>query len=116
MTLQTHDPAPVARRERSAAIPAAVLDNLAARVRGGGLFLILLGKDGSPAYHDPQAGLFFQRYVLPLLQYGDPTDPELLGRIRKLDAKSPGHGLEQFPRRDPGGFSLRRAPANSPEP
>jgi len=78
-------------------VPTAVLDNLAARVRSGSLFLMLLGKDGVPAYHDPQAALFFQRYVLPLLQYGDPTDPELLDRIRKLNVNSPVTVWNSFP-------------------
>jgi HD-GYP domain-containing protein (c-di-GMP phosphodiesterase class II) len=55
-------------------IPAAVLDSLAARFRPNGLFVALLRADGSVAWHDPQAGMFFQRFVLPLLQYGDPGD------------------------------------------
>src|SRR5580698_7713362 len=96
MTLQTHDPvsSPAAN---ICGLPIAVLDNLASRVRSGGLFLILLGKDGSPLYHDPEAALFFQRYVLPLLQYGDPTDPGLLERIQKLEIKSPVTVWDSFP-------------------
>jgi HD-GYP domain-containing protein (c-di-GMP phosphodiesterase class II) len=96
MTLQTQDlqSSPCAN---ICGLPTAVLENLAARVRGGGLFLILLGKDGSPVYHDPQAALFFQRYVLPLLQYGDPTDPGLLDRIQKLEIKSPVTVWNSFP-------------------
>src|SRR5271163_247769 len=78
-------------------LPIAVLENLAARVRGGGLFLVLLGRDGSPVYHDPQAALFFQRYVLPLLQYGDPTDPGLLARLQNLGVNSPVTVWDRFP-------------------
>ncbi|MGA2442153.1 MAG: HD-GYP domain-containing protein, partial [Tepidisphaeraceae bacterium] len=94
---------------------AAVLDNLAARVPACGLFLMLLDKDGSVVWHDPQAAMFFQRYVLPLVQYGDPTDPGLVERIRKLAANSsvtvwntfPGVILAVFPcveRRQIAGF------------
>ena len=50
------------------AIPLAALDSLAARFRAAGLFVAMLGLDGSVAYHDPGAGAFFLRYVLPLLQ------------------------------------------------
>ena len=96
MTLQTHDPLSTPSAN-ICGLPAAVLDNLAARVRSGGLFLVVLGKDGSPVYHDPQAALFFQRYVLPLLQYGDPTDPELLNRIQKLEINSPVRVWDSFP-------------------
>ncbi len=96
MTLQTQDlqSSPGAN---ICGLPIAVLDNLAARMRGGGLFLILLGKDGSPVYYDSQAALFFQRYVLPLLQYGDPTDPGLLDRIQQLEIKSPVTVWDSFP-------------------
>jgi HD-GYP domain-containing protein (c-di-GMP phosphodiesterase class II) len=64
--------------------------------------------------------MFFQRYVLPLVQYGDPTDPGLVDRIRKLDAASPvtvwntfpGVILAVFPcveRRQVGGFLVLAA-------
>jgi HD-GYP domain-containing protein (c-di-GMP phosphodiesterase class II) len=96
MTLQTQDTLAVSGAA-ICGLPTAVLDNLAARVRAGGLFLILLGKDGSPVYYDPQAALFFQRYVLPLLQYGDPTDPELIDRIQKLEINSPVTVWDSFP-------------------
>ena len=56
-------------------LPPAVLENLAARFRPGGLFLVVLRPDGSVAYHDPGAGVFFDRYVLPLL-----TGPDAAGR------------------------------------
>src|SRR5688500_2416625 len=54
-------------------LPAAVLETLAARFRPGGLFLVVLRHDGSVAYHDPGAGVFFDRYVLPLLKMPDPA-------------------------------------------
>src|SRR5688572_16369917 len=55
------------------AIPIAVLDNLAARFRPGGLCLLMLAPDGSLAYHDANAGLFFQRYAVPMIQYPSPS-------------------------------------------
>src|SRR5690349_15056166 len=54
-------------------IPPAVLESLAARVRPNGAFLVVLRPDGSVAWHDQAAGVFFRRFVLPLLQYRDPT-------------------------------------------
>ena len=69
-------------------ISPAVLDNLSARFRPCGLFVVMLANDGSVTYSDPQAAMFFQRYVLPLLQYGDPADPELRQRISKISPTS----------------------------
>ncbi len=51
--------------------------------------MVLLHNDGSVVYHDPQAALFFQRYVLPLLQYGDPTEPDLQAKLGKITVNSP---------------------------
>jgi len=68
-------------------IPADVLDNLAGRFRPGGLFLMLLRPDGSVAYHDGAAGLFFPRYVLPLLQYPEPGN-DLRTRVKSLNITS----------------------------
>ena len=59
--------------KRAPAIPAPVLDNLAARFRPGGLCLLLLAPDGSLAYHDDNAGLFFQRFAIPMIQYPSPS-------------------------------------------
>src|SRR6187401_2529694 len=53
-------------------IAATVLDTLAARMRSNGVFLAMLRPDGSVAWHDGNASLFFQRFVLPMLQYPDP--------------------------------------------
>src|SRR2546423_6993072 len=62
---------PVSQKS-AAPVPASVMDNLAARFRPGGLCLLVLNPDGSLAYHDSTAGLFFQRYAVPMVQYGDP--------------------------------------------
>ncbi|MEA2708328.1 MAG: hypothetical protein QOF78_929 [Phycisphaerales bacterium] len=68
-------PNAIATKSASAApiIPIAVLDNLAARFRPSGLCLLMLGRDGSLMYHDGSAGLFFQRFAIPMVQYPSPT-------------------------------------------
>ncbi|MGA3065300.1 MAG: HD domain-containing phosphohydrolase [Tepidisphaeraceae bacterium] len=70
-------------------VPKAVLDNLATRFRPAGLFLALLRADGTILFHDDSAGLFFQRYVLPLLQYEDTSDSGIKQQLRTLSATSP---------------------------
>jgi HD-GYP domain-containing protein (c-di-GMP phosphodiesterase class II) len=88
MTLQMeHAPAPAGGE--SSGVPAVILDNLSARFRSCGLFVVLIQSNGSIVYHDPQAAMFFQRYVLPLLQYGDPTEPDFREKLSKVDAGSP---------------------------
>lgn len=47
------------------------LQNVAARLRPGGLFLVMLRPDGSVAFSDSSGGMFFQRYVLPGLNQKD---------------------------------------------
>src|SRR4051812_28168922 len=79
-----------AKATPAAAIPLTVLDNLAARFRPGGLCLLMLNADGSFAYHDSQAGLFFQRFAIPMVQYPDPA-AELAGRVAAMSA---GSGVE----------------------
>src|SRR3990170_2999831 len=66
----------------------AVLENLAARFRPAGLFLLMLRPDGSVAYHDPAAGTFFTRYILPMLQYPEQTDTGIGGKAQVLNASS----------------------------
>lgn len=71
------------------ALPANVLAQLAARVQPGGMFLAVLQKDGTVAFHDSQAGLFFQRYVLPTLQARGRGDADFRSRLEAMDASSP---------------------------
>jgi HD-GYP domain-containing protein (c-di-GMP phosphodiesterase class II) len=78
-------------------VPVVVMDNIAARLRGSGLFAMLLSSDGSVIYHDNQGALFFQRYVLPLVQYGDPADPELRNRIGAINIGSAVTVWNSFP-------------------
>jgi putative nucleotidyltransferase with HDIG domain len=87
------------------AVSAGVLDNLATRFRPGGLFLVLLRPDGTVSYHDSAAGLFYSRFVLPLIQYGDSADMDLRERVAKLTPNStvtvwntlPGVMMAAFP-------------------
>jgi HD-GYP domain-containing protein (c-di-GMP phosphodiesterase class II) len=92
MTLTAQD-----RPTPAPGIPAGVLDNLAARFRACGLFLMVVGKDGAISYHDSQGAVFFQRYVLPLLKYSDPTDSDLIEKIRNVTAASPVTVCTNFP-------------------
>src|SRR6476619_7067673 len=71
-------------------LPPPVLENLAARFRPGGLFLVVLRQDGSVAYHDPGAGVFFERYVLPLLKLPDAAGQSLRERLEGLPPPVPG--------------------------
>jgi HD-GYP domain-containing protein (c-di-GMP phosphodiesterase class II) len=89
-------------------VPASVLDVLATRFRPAGLFLALLRNDGTLVYHDASAGLFFHRYVLPLLQYEDSSDTGIKKQLATITATSavtiwnhlPGVILAAFPHVD----------------
>src|SRR6059058_651523 len=70
-------------------IAAAALDNLAARLNPNGLLLSVIHPDGTLIYHDVHAQLFFQQYVLPLLQRDEPVAGALRGRLQSLGAASP---------------------------
>src|SRR4051812_20074856 len=88
-----------------ALIPAAALDTLGLRFRPGGLFTFMLAPDGRVVFHDPSASTFFQRFVLPMLQYREPADDALLSRVRAMNAGSaiavwdfmPGVMIAAFP-------------------
>ena len=109
-------------RRRDAADPAAVLDNLAARFRPGGLFLVHArhGRLASPTT-TRRRGLFFQRYVLPHAR-SIPTAAAhgLGGRRHRRGARTPtrtrrGRGTPA--RRRAGGVPARReAPARRRHP
>jgi HD-GYP domain-containing protein (c-di-GMP phosphodiesterase class II) len=55
-------------------VPLALMENLSARFRPGGLCLMLLGSDGTLLHRDGAAGTFFQRFVVPMIQ-----NPEVAG-------------------------------------
>jgi HD-GYP domain-containing protein (c-di-GMP phosphodiesterase class II) len=86
-------------------VAGSVLDNLAARTRPGGLFLLMLHPDATVDYHDPSAGMFFNRYVLPMIQYPEPGDTGLREKVQSLTSNStvcvwqtlPGVILAAFP-------------------
>jgi HD-GYP domain-containing protein (c-di-GMP phosphodiesterase class II) len=99
MTVQTSN---------SPAIPVEALESLALRFRPGGLFVLMLDGEGKVLFHDPSAGLFFQRYLLPLLQWRDPIDKEFQQHLAGINAASsvamwkfvPGVTLAAFPYAD----------------
>src|SRR5215467_12823436 len=72
----------------NSSIPTGALENLTARLNPNGLLLCLLRPDGAIGYHDTNANLFFQRYVLPLLQYDDPSNASLRAKLHTLGATS----------------------------
>jgi putative nucleotidyltransferase with HDIG domain len=86
-------------------LSAAVLENLASRFRPGGLFLMMLRPDGTVAYHDGAVSLFFQRFVLPMIQYADAADQGLRQKVVSLGAGAsvevwnvlPGVTIAAFP-------------------
>src|SRR3954454_21061801 len=83
----------------SATIPAAALGSLAARVRPNGAFLAVLRPDGTVAWHDQAGGVFFRRFVLPLLQYRDPTSggDALSSKLKSLTPSSPTQISDDLP-------------------
>ncbi|HZL36538.1 MAG TPA: HD domain-containing phosphohydrolase [Tepidisphaeraceae bacterium] len=90
--------------DRPAALPAAVLEALAARFRPAGLFLLALFPDGKLAWHDRAAGAFFLRYVFPLVQNselsnraGDGAQPPRPSAGIAIDRSIPGVLLAVLP-------------------
>jgi HD-GYP domain-containing protein (c-di-GMP phosphodiesterase class II) len=83
-TKQTVSPAPA--QAQSAPPLAQVMESLALRFRPCGLFVALLNRDGTVACHDAGAGLFFNRFVLPLLQYPQPLGESLRKQVLDLIA------------------------------
>src|SRR3954466_222010 len=79
---------PVVATAATPALARGVLDNLAARFRPSGLCLLMLKTDGTVAYHDASAGLFFQRFALPMVQYPEPANL-LAERCKNLTVDSP---------------------------
>ncbi len=124
-TNQSNQAATMMSMASNASVPSlTVLENLAARFRPGGLFLLMLKPDGSVAYHDAAAGTFYTRYVLPMLQYPEQTETTVGGKAQHLNAQStvgiwdglPGVVLAAFPyveRRQLGGILVLGAKSSS---
>jgi putative nucleotidyltransferase with HDIG domain len=70
-------------------VPTAVLENLAARYRPGGLCLILFRADGSVAWFDSSAAPFFEKYLGPLLNRCEPALPGMSQILSGISAHSP---------------------------
>jgi len=73
----------------TAAVPRALLENLAVRFRPSGLFLVLLDADGCVVYHDTVAGPFFHRFILPMLQHDNRMDGGLREHLNSQNAGAP---------------------------
>jgi HD-GYP domain-containing protein (c-di-GMP phosphodiesterase class II) len=123
MMSQTTSPIAPATQSATPALPVSVLDNLAARFRPGGLCLMMLNPDGVLSYFDNQAGLFFQRYAVPMVQYPDPA-VKLADKVSAMTVQStvevwnnlPGVVLAAFPyveKRHLTGVLLLAAKGNS---
>jgi putative nucleotidyltransferase with HDIG domain len=69
-------------------LPRASLESLAQSMRGGGMCLVVLGMDGQVLWHDAQGGLFYQRYVVPLLSDAQWTRTQLTELCGQLHARS----------------------------
>jgi putative nucleotidyltransferase with HDIG domain len=71
------------------AVPTAVLENLAARYRPGGLCLLLLRTDGTVAWYDQNAAPFFQKYLVQLASKPEQGLPGLGEQLAGITVNSP---------------------------
>jgi putative nucleotidyltransferase with HDIG domain len=93
--------------QRGTGMPHAMLDGLAARVRTGGLYLLMLRPEGTIAYQDAAASPFFVRFVRPQIEQPDPgsSDGSIRDKVRLTNAASgvcawnviPGVEIAAFP-------------------
>lgn len=90
------------------ALPASVLESVAARFRSTGLMVAALDRDGSLAYHDAAAGAFFARFAAPLLRSPGVASAALVNALKLAAASSavsawsflPGLSVAAFPHVD----------------
>jgi putative nucleotidyltransferase with HDIG domain len=88
-----------------APVPAAVLENLAARYRSGGLALILISRDGTVLWVDQSAAPFFQKFLYPIISRPSAEREGLADKLSNVSANSavavwdvlPGLALAGFP-------------------
>jgi HD-GYP domain-containing protein (c-di-GMP phosphodiesterase class II) len=69
-------------------VSADVLANLSARLRVSGMCLGVIKTDGTLCYSDPEAGLFFTRFAMPLVQFPENPDVRLVDRLAELTPES----------------------------
>ncbi len=86
-------------------VSAEVLADLAGRVRAAGMCLGVIKHDGSLCFSDREAGLFFSRFALPLVQFPENQDVTLADRIAEITDESPSVVWEQ-----PAGVILAAVP------
>ena len=84
MVASTIQSSGVAARPGPSALAGGVPEAIAQQVRAGGACLLVLGADGAIAYHDAQAGAFFDRYVIPMLRTSEIVARQLRGHIANL--------------------------------
>jgi putative nucleotidyltransferase with HDIG domain len=75
----------------------AALGSVAARFSPSGLFVCLVRGSGELAYHDQNAGAFFQRYVLPLLRLECAEGMMIRRRIELLDVQAAPQTIQDLP-------------------
>ena len=75
----------------------AMLDTLAARFRGAGLFLAVLDRRGGVVYADASAAPFFAKYLLPILRSPQPAHADFAAAVASVKAASPAMVLETLP-------------------
>lgn len=91
--------------DTSTPLSTSALDSLASRFRPSGLFMAAFNPDGTLNYHDSSAGLFFQRFVLPLLQWRQRENPDFAAELANAQTSRkttfwnfiPGITLAAFP-------------------
>jgi HD-GYP domain-containing protein (c-di-GMP phosphodiesterase class II) len=100
MSIMQGNVATGALAERSPMVPGfsvAMLDTLAARFRGAGLFLAVLDRRGNVVYADPTAAPFFAKYLLPILRSPQLAHADFAAAIASVKASSPAMVLETLP-------------------
>ncbi len=80
-------------------------------MRGGGTGLLFLQTTGAISWHDAGAGVFFERYVIPLLRHPELAADELRERVRKIECAFAGSMLAVHSWGDPGGRTVYGAAA-----
>src|SRR5687768_7399890 len=96
--MASKDTAKVGTPERAEMpVSAAVLDGLAVHARAAGTTLLLLHADGTVAYHDAGAGLFFERYAIPALRVAELHARKLREHVRQMSIQSRPQLLDVVP-------------------
>src|SRR5262245_24491450 len=82
---------------RGAAIPAAALEDLGARISPDGLLFCAMRPDGTLVFHDPAANQFFQRFVLPQIQHESAAGCAISAAVKSIVPARAPVVLESLP-------------------